>query len=91
MGQFQVFYDARTVACELAALTGSLLLLGSATPSLESYYAAEQGDVTLLSIPRRVMGHRDTMAGLTSGRGWWVSPTIAGWPGLWRAAARRNR
>ncbi len=59
-GSFKVFYDARTVARQLAALTGSLLLLGSATPSLESYYAAEQGEVTLLNMPRRVMGHRDT-------------------------------
>ena len=57
-GGFKVFYDARTVARRLAAQTGSLLILGSATPSLESYYAATQGELTLVEMPRRVMGHR---------------------------------
>lgn len=56
-GSFKVFYDARAVARRLAAQTSSLLLMGSATPSLESYYAAEQGDLMLLSLPQRVMGH----------------------------------
>jgi primosomal protein N' (replication factor Y) len=56
-GSFKVFYDARAVARRLAAQTSSLLILGSATPSLESYFAAEQGDLQLLSLPQRVMGH----------------------------------
>ncbi len=57
-GSFTVFYDARMVAHQLAELTGSALILGSATPSLESYYAAMQGKLTLLEMPRRVMGHQ---------------------------------
>lgn len=57
-GSFTVFYDARTVAHRLAELTGSTLILGSATPSLESYQAAQQGKLTLLEMPRRVLGHR---------------------------------
>jgi len=56
-GSFTIFYDARAVARRLAEQTSSLLILGSATPSLESYYAAEQGDLQLLSLPQRVMGH----------------------------------
>lgn len=56
-GSFTIFYDARTVARRLAALTGSPLILGSATPSMESYHDAMQGDLTLLQLPRRVMGH----------------------------------
>ncbi len=56
-GSFTVFYDARTVAHKLAELTDSVLILGSATPSLESYYAAAQGRSILLEMPRRVMGH----------------------------------
>lgn len=56
-GSFTVFYDARTVARQLAALTQSILLLGSATPSLESYTAAMHGDLQLLELARRVMGH----------------------------------
>lgn len=56
-GSFKVFYDARRVARQYAALTGSLLILGSATPSLDAYYAAQQGDYHLLEMPRRVLGH----------------------------------
>lgn len=57
-GSFNVFYDARRVAMRLAELTDSMLILGSATPSLDSYFAAEQGQMTLLSMPRRVLGHQ---------------------------------
>lgn len=57
-GSFTVFYDARTVARRLATLTSSILLLGSATPSLESYTAAMNGTLTLLELARRVMGHQ---------------------------------
>ena len=56
-GSFTVFYDARTVAHRLAQLTDSPLILGSATPSLEAYHAMQQGESTLLALPRRVMGH----------------------------------
>ena len=50
-------YHARDVALELATLTGARVILGSATPSLESYYRARQGELTLLQMPRRIMGH----------------------------------
>jgi len=56
-GSFSVFYDARTVARRLAELTGSSLILGSATPSLEAYTEAVAGGLHLLELPRRVMGH----------------------------------
>lgn len=56
-GSFTVFYDARWAAEHLAHLTNSSLILGSATPSLESYHAAMQGKVTLLEMTRRVLGH----------------------------------
>jgi primosomal protein N' (replication factor Y) len=49
-------YHARTVALELARLTGSRLLLGSATPSLESYAAAKAGQLTYLELPERATG-----------------------------------
>ena len=57
-GSFTVFYDARTIARKLAEFTRSALILGSATPSLESYYMAMQGKLILLEMPRRVMGHQ---------------------------------
>jgi primosomal protein N' (replication factor Y) len=50
-------YHARDAAVELARLTGVTLILGSATPSLESYYRAQRGAITLLEMPRRIMGH----------------------------------
>ena len=47
-------YHARVVAEEMARIHGAVLLLGSATPSLESYYRAKQGEMTLLTMPRRI-------------------------------------
>ncbi|MBN1178883.1 MAG: primosomal protein N' [Anaerolineae bacterium] len=51
------FYHARDAAIELARLTGAAVILGSATPSLQSYHRAQQGHYTLLEMPRRIMGH----------------------------------
>jgi len=50
-------YHARDAAIGLARLTGATVILGSATPSLESYYRAQRGEFTLLEMPRRIMGH----------------------------------
>ena len=47
-------YHARTVANELARLTGSVVILGSATPDVETYYQAERGRYRLLDLPRRI-------------------------------------
>ncbi len=49
-------YHARDAAIELAAISGSVLILGSATPAVESFYAAEQGRYTLLEMRERVGG-----------------------------------
>ncbi|MCC8049980.1 MAG: primosomal protein N' [Clostridiales bacterium] len=49
-------YDAREVARKRAALEGATLVLGSATPSLESYYAATQGVSRLLKMEHRATG-----------------------------------
>lgn len=64
-GSFKVFYDARRIAQQYATMTGSLLIMGSATPSLDVYYAAQQGEFRLLNMPRRVLGHRGADAGET--------------------------
>ncbi len=55
-------YHARDAALQLARLTGATLLLGSATPSLESFYAAQLGQISLLDLPRRIMGHAKAIA-----------------------------
>ena len=47
-------YHARTTALELARNTGAVVVLGSATPSVESYYHASRGRVRLLTLPHRV-------------------------------------
>jgi primosomal protein N' (replication factor Y) (superfamily II helicase) len=47
-------YHARDVAIRRAALAGAAVVLGSATPSLESWAAAEAGSYRLLELPERV-------------------------------------
>ncbi len=47
-------YDARAVARELASRSGATLLLGTATPSVEDWYEADQGDLQRLDLPRRI-------------------------------------
>jgi primosomal protein N' (replication factor Y) len=47
-------YHARDVALKLAELTGAVVVLGSATPDVETYYRAQQGDYQLLRLPERV-------------------------------------
>ncbi len=47
-------YHARDVAVMRAHMNGAVCVLGSATPSLESYLNAQLGKYTLLSMPERV-------------------------------------
>ena len=54
-------YNAREVAIMRARLEGGLAVLGSATPSLESYANAGAGKYALLSLPRRI-GERELPA-----------------------------
>ena len=49
-------YHARQVAEHRAASSEALLLLGSATPSVETFYAAEQGEIAQIDLPERVSG-----------------------------------
>jgi len=46
-------YHAREVALKRAELKGATVILGSATPSLESYYQASEGAYRLLTLPSR--------------------------------------
>jgi primosomal protein N' (replication factor Y) len=47
-------YHAKEVALKLAELTGATVILGSATPDVETYYHAKTGDYTLLELPERL-------------------------------------
>ena len=49
-------YHAREVAGELARLHGASLVLGSATPSLESYYKAKTGEYGFFTLKERLTG-----------------------------------
>jgi len=49
-------YHARDVAVKRAQMEGVPVLLGSATPSLESWHNAERGRYTRLAMPSRVGG-----------------------------------
>lgn len=51
-------YHARETAVELAKMTNSSVLLGSATPSLESYQAALEGKYKLLHLTKRAKNAR---------------------------------
>ncbi|MCX7799931.1 MAG: primosomal protein N' [Fimbriimonadales bacterium] len=46
-------YHAKRLALKLGEIHRCPVLLGSATPSVESFWEAEQGSLTLLSLPER--------------------------------------
>ncbi len=48
-------YQARDVAIKLAELTGAVVILGSATPDVETFYYTQRGDYGLLQLPERVV------------------------------------
>ncbi|HEU4758933.1 MAG TPA: primosomal protein N' [Dehalococcoidia bacterium] len=47
-------YHARRAAEELCRLTGAVLVLGSATPDVESHFRAQEGSYRLLELPQRL-------------------------------------
>ncbi len=47
-------YHARETAITRAQMCGASVVLGSATPSVDSYYRAEQGEYKLLALDKRV-------------------------------------
>jgi len=50
------YYSARNVALIRGKIENAIVILGSATPSLESYYNALTGKFKLLEMPERVPG-----------------------------------
>lgn len=47
-------YHTRDVAIKLAELKGAVVILGSATPDVETYYQAQRGSYRLLELPERL-------------------------------------
>ncbi|MTI61027.1 MAG: primosomal protein N' [Firmicutes bacterium] len=48
------YYHAREVALKRVKLSGGAVILGSATPSLESYYYAQEGKFKYLALTERI-------------------------------------
>ena len=49
-------YHARDVAAKLVSMTGGILVMGSATPSIESYYLSKQKTFQLYELENRAKG-----------------------------------
>jgi primosomal protein N' (replication factor Y) len=62
-------YSARDLAVRRAQLVGCPVVLGSATPSLESFQNARRGRYRRLRLPRRAGGARDPSVSLIDIRG----------------------
>ncbi|MFA5857618.1 MAG: primosomal protein N' [Elusimicrobiota bacterium] len=56
------YYHTREVAAKRAELTNSVVILGSATPSIESRYFADQRKYKLLELKQRVTGMSHAIA-----------------------------
>src|SRR5262249_45273812 len=52
------YYHAADVAEFMMRQNKGILILGSATPDVESVYRANREELTLLKLPTRIMGHR---------------------------------
>ncbi|MDX1994374.1 MAG: primosomal protein N' [bacterium] len=52
------YYHTRTVAEQMMQQRGGTLILGSATPDLGTMLRAERGEIEVLRLPDRIMGHR---------------------------------
>ena len=63
-------YHARAVAEHLAGASGAVLILGSATPAVETFWRAQQGDIRSLELLERVG------PGLLARDGWRESTTL---------------
>lgn len=50
-------YHTREVALELARLSGASVLMGSATPDVETYFRARGGEFKLVELPQRILAH----------------------------------
>ncbi len=53
-------YHTRDAAIKLAELTGAVVIMGSATPDVETFYHARQGNYHLFRLPERINHGGDT-------------------------------
>lgn len=55
-------YHAREVALQIARAQNVVVVLGSATPDLETFDRARRGELQLLELPQRVIAHTNATA-----------------------------
>ncbi|TFH37687.1 MAG: primosomal protein N' [Anaerolineales bacterium] len=55
-------YHTRHVAMQYARIAEATCILGSASPDITSRYAADRGELQLLTLPKRIMGHGRRLA-----------------------------
>jgi primosomal protein N' (replication factor Y) len=55
-------FHAREAALALGRAGGALVILGSATPDVETYRRAERGEFRLLDLPSRILAHTKHLA-----------------------------
>ena len=80
-------YSAHEVARQRAAENGALLLLASATPSTESYYAAQHGRTQLVRLTKRYGGNPLPKVQIVDMRAELAAGVTRPWPSA-RTAAR---
>lgn len=54
-------YHARDTALEYAQITSAVCVLGTATPDIVTSYRAERGELQRLTLPKRILGHRERL------------------------------
>ena len=60
-GELLPYYNARNAAVAYAKRTGSICILGTATPDLSSHFRAERGTWHYLQLPNRILAHRQAV------------------------------
>jgi primosomal protein N' (replication factor Y) len=60
-GDISPRYHAVQSAVDYASITSSVCILGSATPDITSMYRATRGDWQLISLPERILAHKDSI------------------------------
>lgn len=58
-------YHAREVAVALGRIAGAVVVLGSATPSVESFFKAQQGDYALFTLQERAATDHSSLPPVT--------------------------
>lgn len=56
------YYHAKALAIKLAKQEKIVCLLGSATPDVESFYYGTKGIYQYISLPKRILAHKETIA-----------------------------